>query len=167
MRILYIMRHAKSSWKDPTLDDHRRPLKKRGKRDVKEMGRRLAARGITPDIVVSSDARRAVDTAVAVMDALGLAEGQLILQPALYHVSATDLRELIHDLPDAWGRVMLFGHNPAFTELANLFLDPPLTNLPTAGVVELYFDCPTWRDIDRQCLARAVVDYPKMGIPPP
>jgi phosphohistidine phosphatase len=161
MKILYIMRHAKSSWKDASLDDHRRPLKKRGKRDSKEMGRRLAARAIAPDYIMSSDARRAMDTATAIVAALGIPADRIHRQPALYHVTASELQQLIHDLPDRYARVMLFGHNPTLTDFVNAFLDPPIPNLPTCGIVELHFACEAWREIDTGCVSRRHVDFPK------
>ena len=161
MKMLTIVRHAKSSWKDPTLDDHQRPLKKRGKRDAKEMGRRLAARSVIPDHIISSDARRAVDTAVAITRALGIPANQIHLQPALYHMTDKELVEMVGELSDAWTRVMLFGHNPTLTDFVNRFLRNHLPNLPTSGIVELHFDCASWRDVDPRNVAYRHVDFPK------
>lgn len=161
MKILYIMRHAKSSWKDPILDDHRRPLKKRGQRDAVEMGRRLSARAVRPDCIFSSDARRAMDTAVAVTRALGIDPDQIRPRPELYHATADALRHFVRHLSDRWTRVMLFGHNPTLTDFVNPFLDSPMANLPTAGLVQLDFDCPAWQDVDPRNVTGRYIDFPK------
>ncbi len=161
MKTLYLLRHAKSSWKDPGLSDHERPLNKRGKRDVPEMGKRLKSRGVLPDLILSSDARRALDTALPIAEMMGAPADAIRRKAGLYHASDSSILELIKGLNDRWGQVMVAGHNPGLTDLANNFLPDFLPNLPTAGVVELCFDVDTWRDIDALRLVRHEVDFPK------
>jgi phosphohistidine phosphatase len=161
MKILYLMRHAKSSWKDPDLSDHRRPLNKRGKKNAPEMGRRLKKQGAIPDVIVSSDARRALDTAAAVAAILDLPADAIHQDDALYHASPDRILDIIQHFTDKWKRVMVVGHNPGFTELANRFVVHPIANMPTAGIVELRFDVRAWRHIGPHNLTFSCFDYPK------
>ena len=161
MKTLILMRHAKSSWKDPDLVDHQRPLNKRGKKNAPEMGRRLKKKGSTPDAIVSSDARRALDTAAAVAAKLNLSANAIHQSEALYHASPDRILDVIRQIPDKWKRVMVVGHNPGFTELANRFVAHPIANIPTAGIVELRFDAPSWRHIGSDNLKSSSFDYPK------
>lgn len=161
MKTLYLMRHAKSSWKDLDLVDHQRPLNKRGKKDAPEMGRRLKARDVQLDIIVSSDARRAVDTAAAVANVFGLPPKMIRQTTDFYSASANEILDAVHHFKDKWKRVMIIGHNPGFTELAHRFYPHPIANIPTAGVVELRFKVPSWRHIDRNHLEFSSFDFPK------
>jgi phosphohistidine phosphatase len=161
MKTLFIIRHAKSSWKKPKLSDHQRPLNKRGKRNVVDMGGRLKDRAIRPDLIISSDARRAMDTAMAIIAKLGISPVILREEPALYLASAMQILDIAQNLDDRWQQVMIFGHNPGLTEFVNFFYPQPIANLPTAGVVELRFNVKTWRDIDRQNVMFSDFDFPK------
>jgi phosphohistidine phosphatase len=161
MKTLLIVRHAKSSWKDPRLADHQRPLNKRGKKAAPEMARRLRKRELRPDAIVSSDARRALDTAAAMATGLGLPDQTIRPTPGLYHAGPEEILSTIHNFKDNWQQVMLVGHNPGFTELANAFYPHRIDNVPTAGVVELRFDVRSWREIDRDNLDFYDFDFPK------
>ena len=161
MKSLYLMRHAKSSWKQPELDDHQRPLNKRGKKAAPEMGRRLNQRGILLDAIVSSDARRAMDTAAAVAKTVGLAFNDIHPDAGLYHASPNRILHAIGRLDDQWKRVMLVGHNPGFTELANRFYPQVIANVPTAGIVFLRFETSSWKHINRNNMTFSDFDYPK------
>jgi phosphohistidine phosphatase len=161
MKTLYILRHAKSSWKDPTLADHQRPLNKRGKRNVPLMGKRLKARAVRPDRIVCSDARRALDTAIPIAGILDLDPAVIQREPRLYHASEGRLLKLLSRLDDRWAKVMIVGHNPGLTEIANRFLPRRLPNLPTAGIVELRFAMDSWQAIDSHKLVHSSVDFPK------
>ena len=161
MKILLIVRHAKSSWKDPHLVDHQRPLNKRGKKAAPEMGRRLKKRGERPDMIVSSDARRAVDTAASMAEIIGVPPKAIRQTPELYHGTPDRILAVIHQFNDQWKRVMLVGHNPGLTETANRFIPDPIANIPTAGIVELRFNVPSWRNIDRGNLTFNSFDFPK------
>lgn len=161
MKTLFIMRHAKSSWKDPRLDDHRRPLNKRGKKTAPTMGQRLKEKGVQLDVIVSSDARRAVDTAASVAGVLGLSSEDIREMPELYHASPDRILDIVKAFPDHWKQVMLVGHNPGLTELANRYLSPPIASIPTAGIVELRFESLLWREIEPACLGLSWLDFPK------
>lgn len=161
MKTLLIVRHAKSSWKDPALLDHQRPLNKRGKKAAPEMGKRLRKKGLWPDIIISSDARRAMDTAVSMAEMLILSPKLIRQNPAFYHSTPDRILDAVHQFEDKWKQVMLVGHNPGFTELANRFYPHTIANLPTAGVVELRFKTGVWRRIHRDNLDFSSFDFPK------
>lgn len=161
MKTLLLMRHAKSSWKDAALQDHERPLNKRGLNAAPEMGRRLKQRGIQLDAIVSSDARRALDTAEAVARTLSLPPEALRRAPDLYDAGTAEILGVIRRFDDTWQQVLVVGHNPGFTDLANRFSPQPIANVPTAGIIAFWFDTPTWRDIDGAHLTASMFDYPK------
>ena len=113
---LFVLRHAKSSWKDPGQADHDRPLAGRGRRAAKALARHLREERIEPELVLCSTARRARETLERIEPALGVADVRF--EPALYGASAGALLERLHDVPDHVGSVMLIGHNPGLQELA-------------------------------------------------
>jgi phosphohistidine phosphatase len=155
------MRHAKSSWKDVRLRDRERPLNKRGKRDAPEMGRRIAASGVRPSLILSSPALRAWNTAKAVADALNYPREFLQKEDALYLASVERILDVIVSQDNRFNNIMLFGHNPGFTEFAN-FLVPGLTaNLPTAGVVSVEIDQDDWSLYERPSTNLLLHDWPK------
>ena len=161
MKTLYIVRHAKSSWKDPGLEDHQRPLNKRGRRDVPVMGSRLKARAVRPDLIVTSDARRALDTAIPIAEMLGLERSVIRRDAGLYHASDAWILERVKALDDGWQQVMIVGHNPGLNEFVNRFLASPIPNLPTVGIVELGFKIDAWQAIDQKRLVHSIFDFPK------
>lgn len=161
MKTLLLMRHAKSSWKDPRITGHQRPLNKRGKRAVADMGARFKTRGLRPDLFLSSDARRALDTATAICQALDMPASEIQADPGLYLATPERILSIVHELDDRWQQVMLFGHNPGFLAFANRFYPQPIAKLPTAGIVELVFDIRHWRDIEQQRLMDSRFDFPK------
>ena len=160
---LFLVRHAKSSWDDPTISDHKRPLNERGYRNASEMGRRLSDRGVSPDALISSTALRARTTARIIADSLGWPEERVVLDRALYHASATELQEYIGGLNDAHTSVMLFGHNPGMTSLVSHLFGLALDNLPTCGVVHLQFSTESWAEASRSMPCEATIDFPKNG----
>jgi len=164
MKILTIVRHAKSSWKDASLRDKDRPLNKRGKRDAPEMGRRINEHGIRPSLIVSSPAKRAWTTARSVADEIGYPREFLQREPDLYLASVDRILDVIVAQDNGFNSLMLFGHNPGFTDFAN-FLVPGLThNLPTAGVVSVEIDQDDWNLYDRPTTKLLVHDWPKKGL---
>ena len=167
MRTLVLVRHAKSSWKDAELADRDRPLNPRGRRDAPEMGRRLAARGATPDRIVTSPAFRAATTASVIADAVGYPEREIIQDERLYGAGSEEILEVIRGIENRFDRVFLFGHNPGLTDLVNKLSEEPIPNVPTCGVVEFRIAGEAWRDVRRDTVMRVEFDYPKRsrGVP--
>ena len=158
---LFLVRHAKSSWDDPTISDHDRPLNERGFRNTLEMGRRLSDRGLSPDALISSTALRARTTAEIMAGSINFPKDQIVFDRALYHASATELQEYFGGLDDSHFSVMLFGHNPGMTSLVSHLFGLPIDNLPTCGVVHLQFSAESWAEASRSMPSEALIDFPK------
>jgi phosphohistidine phosphatase len=161
MRTLTLVRHAKSSWSDPSLSDRNRPLNKRGERDAPKMGKRIAAAGIRPSLIISSPAVRAWTTAKVVAEAIAYPLEFLQREDGLYLASLDRLLDVVAAQDEGFKSLMLFGHNPGLTEFAN-FLSPGLTNnVPTAGVVSVAIDGADWSLYGRPATELVIFDYPK------
>ena len=158
---LLLVRHAKSSWDDPYLGDHDRPLNERGLRNAPDMGKRLQGLGIRPDAWISSTALRAITTAEILAEQVGFPKEQIQRSKDLYHASATVLQEFIAELDDRIRSVALFGHNPGMTSLVANLYGLQIGNLPTCGVVHLQFNENTWSAVSSAPPARAYFDFPK------
>src|SRR6266545_2343824 len=112
MKTLLVLRHAKSSWEQPSLDDHTRPLNARGERDAPRMGRLVRAEHLAPDLMISSDAARARATAEAMAEAARYS-GTIRLEPRLYHASASEIIDVLRtEIDEDVATVMIVGHNP-------------------------------------------------------
>jgi len=161
MKTLTLVRHAKSSWKDNSLADRDRPLNKRGKRDAPEMGRRIAAAGIRPSLIVSSPAVRAWTTAKIIANEIGYPREFLQRDNGLYLASVNGILDVIVAQDPGFNNLMLVGHNPGFTDFAN-YLVPGLTNnMPTASVVSVELDSEDWSLYDKPAAELLFYDFPK------
>ncbi|NPD15438.1 histidine phosphatase family protein [Xinfangfangia sp. D13-10-4-6] len=146
MKRLILTRHAKSSWDDPTMADHDRPLNERGQAAAADLGQWLASRGYLPGQVLCSDALRTWETWSGI--SRGLPEGATLeLKPALYHagpdVMLTVLRKATADC------VMMLGHNPGIAEFAHRLvartpISSQFTRYPTGATLVADFDVETW-----------------------
>ncbi|MDO8455226.1 MAG: histidine phosphatase family protein [Sulfurimonas sp.] len=159
MKRVYLIRHAKSSWKDSLLDDFERPLNKRGKSDAPLMGSRLKDKKIIPDIILSSPAVRAKRTAEIIAKKIGF-EKEIVFKKDIYEANATTLHKILTKIADKNSVAFLFGHNPSLNELAEKYLEFN-ENIPTCGVVEIEFDCDSWVDISVKNAKLVSFDYPK------
>lgn len=161
-KLLLICRHAKSSWQDHTLGDVDRPLNKRGQRDAPEMGRRLRQRSLRPDLIVASHAVRARTTAGLYADQLGYPQERIRIEPTLYAATTRALLTLLRQVDPGVARVMIVGHNPEFTALANLLGGKvAIDNLPTSGIVALEFAVDSWADLAPGAGRLLFFDFPK------
>ncbi|GEO02581.1 phosphoglycerate mutase [Adhaeribacter aerolatus] len=161
MKTLYLMRHAKSSWDFPELSDHDRPLNNRGRKDAPLMGRELASREVTLDLIVSSSAVRALTTATLVAKELEYDTEKIAVEEEIYKASKQELLSIIKNIPNQFDKVLLVGHNYTISELANMLSPEMVPTMPTAAVVCLNFNCGTWAEISRQNAANLFFDYPK------
>lgn len=144
MKTLLILRHAKSSWKFPDLSDHDRPLNRRGKRDAPRMGKTLKERELVPDLVISSTATRAKDTASAVAKHSGY-KGKRIRFESLYAAEPGAYLAVLRELTDNYQRVLIVGHNPGVEELIEL-LTGEIHIVPTCTLAQIEFDIEKWSD---------------------
>jgi phosphohistidine phosphatase len=162
MKILTLVRHAKSSWGDSALTDRQRPLNARGERDAPEMGTRIAQHGIRPSLILTSPAVRARTTATIIAHELGYPIEFLQSEDALYLASLDDILDVVVAQDNGFNNLMIVGHNPGLTEFAN-FLVPGITNnLPTAGVVAVQMDCEDWALHTQPTCELLTYDYPKL-----
>ncbi|KAA5549183.1 SixA phosphatase family protein [Adhaeribacter rhizoryzae] len=161
MKTLYLMRHAKSSWDFPELSDHDRPLNNRGRKDAPLMGRELASREVTVDLIVASSAVRALTTATLVARELEYDTEKIAVEEEIFQASKQDLLSIIKNIPNQFDKVLLVGHNYTISELANLLSPEMVPTMPTAAVVCLNFNCDTWAEIAKQNAAFAFYEYPK------
>ncbi len=161
MKTIVIVRHAKSSWSNPGLSDHQRPLNKRGLRDAPVMGVRLAEWGPPVDRVISSSATRALTTAELITQEMGLPWDEIQVEDSLYHAGEDDLLDIIWEQENYLDGIMLFGHNPGMTYLVNDLSDLDLDNLPTCSIVVLQFEVDSWAEIGEVTATSATFDFPK------
>lgn len=160
MKKLYLIRHAKSSWKEEGISDFDRPLKGRGIRDAHTTGQWLHSQEEAPDLLISSPATRAIHTALIFAQELKYPFSDIAIEPKLYHASMKDIHKTLENLDDRLNSVYLFGHNPALTEFVNLCIDHIIDNVPTTGVACLKFETDTWRDLSQEA-ELVFFDYPK------
>jgi phosphohistidine phosphatase len=160
MKRLFLIRHAKSSWDDVALADQDRPLNERGRRDAPKIGGRLARREVKPDLILSSPALRALTTAKIIAGKLDYKRKHIVIDDRLYAAEADDLLEVIHALDDRLQCVMIVGHNPELSELAQR-LCSEISHLPTGAVAEFGFALTSWSDIGTCPAATVAFDYPK------
>lgn len=146
MKTLYLVRHAKSSWKDD-VDDHKRPLKKKGKADAALVSQKAKKEVIPPQQIVSSDAVRALSTADYFKEAFEISDEHFKTEHDLYDFRGANVMRVIKALDDDVDRVLIVGHNHAFTSIANMLGNRYIENLPTCGFVQLEFDENHWSDI--------------------
>jgi len=146
MKLLSILRHAKSSWGDSSLDDHDRPLNKRGLRDAPRMGELIREQGLVPDTILCSTARRARDTALAVAAAAGFPD-EVRFTRRLYGANPATHVEALRALPDVAAHALVIGHNPGLEELLAVLVGASHT-LPTAALAVVELPIESWSELD-------------------
>jgi len=161
MKTLTLLRHAKSSWSEPGLADHERPLNRRGERDAPKIGRRLCVARIRPSLIISSTATRAWTTAKIVAHEMSYPTEFLQREAELYLAGLNSLIDVVGDQDIGFNSLLIVAHNPGLTELAN-YLVPGLTNnLPTCGVLSVSFDSEIWDLRGMTEFEMQYFDYPK------
>ncbi len=161
MRTLFLIRHAKSSWDNPGLRDFNRPLNERGLRDAPKMAKLLVNQGIKPDLVVSSPAKRALTTALFFAEAFDIDEEAVVRKQEIYEADPMDILQIISDLPNTAQTVLLFGHNPTFTDVANRFSENFIDNVPTCGIVQIESEADSWKSFYEGNAAVKAIFVPK------
>jgi len=152
MKILYVLRHAKSDWGDSSLEDFDRPLNARGKKAAKAVGREFRKRKIKPDLVLASPAVRAQQTIERVEDGYG-SKFDVEDELRIYGSEPETLVDLIRSAPDDVDRLLIVGHNPGLQDLVvklsrpGELLDEATEKFPTAALAEIRFDTESWNGI--------------------
>lgn len=145
MKTLLILRHAKSSWKISGQADHDRPLNDRGKRDAPCIGKLLLEKGLTPDLILSSTAKRTRKTASLVAESCGY-QGEISKVQDLYLAGPSNYLDALRDLDDATDRVLVVGHNPGIEDLVQEFVGE-FHHMPTAALAHLELEIDSWANL--------------------
>ena len=161
MRTLYLTRHAKSSWDDPDTDDFHRPLNSRGERDAPFMAKAFSARGERIERMVSSPAVRAISTARLFAEALGIADADIAQHREMYLADHRVLLRVVNLMSDDHARVMLFGHNPGFSELVEHISDGDIGEMPTCSTVRIDLAVDSWSEVSAGLGNMVWYDFPK------
>ena len=161
MKKIYLIRHAKSSWKNETVDDFERVLNSRGKRDVVFMGRRLKMFDVKPDIIYASPAKRAEKTAKEIAREIDYDKKKIKSIDTLYESSYEKYLELIHETDDSYSSIFIIAHNPTITEVGERLSGAILSNIPTCAIVCISFDVESFKEITEESGHILFFDYPK------
>ncbi len=161
MKTLFLNRHAKSSWASRETSDFDRPLNERGEFDAPVMGKRLAKREESIGLIVSSPANRALSTAKIIAAEIGYDHHDIKEIESIYEASVKDLLRIVNSLPDFCDRVMLFGHNPGFTDFADYLTGSGIMNIPTCGICKIVFNTDHWIEVSAHTGHLAYFDFPK------
>jgi phosphohistidine phosphatase len=161
VRRLTLMRHGDAQWKDPEVTDFVRPLNRRGSNESEAMGRRLSELTLIPDLIISSPARRAQQTAEIVARELALLPRSIRLEEALYLAGAQEILRLARTIGPRVPHLMIIGHNPGMSELANLLApNADLGGLATAAFCTLTFDTEQWSAVGPSIMREVVNETP-------
>jgi phosphohistidine phosphatase len=161
LRQLTLLRHAKSSWDDAAIKDRNRPLNERGERDAPLMGSRLRDRGSRPTLIITSPAVRARRTAQIIAREIGYPEEFLQREDDLYLASPSQIAAVVARQDSSFRDVIVCGHNPGLTELANRLTGAGIDNVPTAGLVVIGLNLSQWSDLDGARGELLLFDYPR------
>lgn len=145
MKTLLLMRHAKSSWKDSKLADHERPLKKRGYKDAINIAKVLKKKDLIPDMIISSSAIRAVETAKSVIEKTNYS-GEFIVQDVLYMAEPATYVEKISLTPDTVNRLLVIGHNPGLESLVQILGDK-IDSMPSGALAVIVLPIQNWAEL--------------------
>jgi phosphohistidine phosphatase len=152
MRTLYLLRHAKSSWKDETLRDFDRPLKGRGRRAAEQMGEVLAEEKLKSPLVISSPAVRARETTELVLESAGL-KIKPRFEERIYEADVRTLLAVVQSIPDSSNTAIMVGHNPGFENLLS-YLTGDNRHMSTCALAKIEFDVASWSEVSEEEMGR-------------
>jgi phosphohistidine phosphatase len=160
MKTLHIVRHGKSTWDMPGISDLDRPLLEKGMSNAFLMGEILSKKYGKPGLIISSHANRALHTALLFARSMRVSMNVIQINEKLYESETSSVIEIVEETNSKIDHLVIVGHNPTFTDLANLFLPNRIDNIPTSGVVTLQFDSKDWDIIDKTPVFTEV-EFPK------
>ena len=147
MKTLYLVRHAKSDWGNENLKDIDRPLNQRGYNDAYLLSKQFAKQQTHPELIITSSATRAYSTCTIFTRALNYNEQHILLVPQIYEAPVDSILSSIASIDDKINSLMVFGHNPGFTDTFNTISDSDINDLPTCGILGIKFDIKSWNEI--------------------
>jgi phosphohistidine phosphatase len=160
IRELFIVRHAKSSWDYDNISDIDRPLKLKGIRNAYEMARRMKIDRNLPQSFISSPANRALHTAIIFLSVFELPFSNLVIDKRLYGYGKNEIMEVIKSQNNDILKLMIFGHNPDFSEIARTFAGNQSIELTTCGIAVFEFKCKSWSEISASNVTFEFHDFP-------
>jgi phosphohistidine phosphatase len=162
MKTIYLVRHAKASWDEPGVSDADRPLIPKGVKNTKLIVDFLLKRESSIDLIISSPAVRAFETAKIVAEGLNYPVNKIKIDRKIYDGYYDRILDIIYGTSSDLNSLMIFGHNPTITNLANLFLHPGIEAMPTSCIVCLSFLVDKWEEIPSNEAVREFIVFPKM-----
>lgn len=160
-KTLYLIRHAQSYEKAPDQQDKERELNSIGLQNSTRMGINLNKKGITPNIIISSPAKRAVQTAGLIAEQLNYEVEKIHQNDEIYEASARTLLQVVNRLKDNWGIVVLVGHNPAISYLAEYISNSEIGTMSTCGVATIQFS-KSWNEVSEHSGELISYEYPDL-----
>lgn len=162
MKTLYLVRHAKSSWEEPGTKDIDRPLIEKGIKKTQRVIEYFQKNKISVDLMISSPAVRAYETAKLIAKGIDYPVKNIKQDNKIYDGYYDRILDIIYSTPNEVNSLMIFGHNPTITHLANLFLYPGIDMLPTSGAAGISFDTDKWGNIPGTEPKKEFIIFPKM-----
>ena len=160
MKELILIRHAKSSWSNPLLEDFERPLNKRGAKNAPFMAKILKQKEVNPDLIISSPSKRTKDTLDFFIKEFDY-KGEIIFEESIYEAPYINILKVIKNIDDKHKTIFLFGHNPGFNDLTDFLLGRFEDNIPTCGVLKIDFDTNYWKNISKDNSKLIFFNFPK------
>jgi len=161
-KTLFLIRHAKSSWDDPSLNDFDRPLNERGKKDAPAMAKKLKDQKIKLDAFVSSPAKRARQTCSRFIKEFDFKKKKIIVDEKLYEATEENFYDVVENLKNKWDTVAIFSHNPGITSFANSLTEIRIDDMPTCSIFALKIDADKWKNFKTAKKKFWFFDYPKI-----
>jgi phosphohistidine phosphatase len=147
MKYLLLIRHAKSSWSNPTLEDVARPLNARGKKEAILLGNFLKELELIPDQILTSHAKRARKTTKKINKSLLLQKDKILINEIIYTDDHRDIIKLLCSVGDEINLLSIVGHSPSLLVLGNYLIRTKIENISTCGIILIRFEEDTWKDI--------------------
>lgn len=161
MKTLLLIRHAKSDWEDPSLQDFDRPLNERGKRDAPAMAQRLLDKDIAIDAFISSPAKRAKKTAGIFANAYGIDKEAILFFDELYLAPPSVFYNVISRTDNTLNHIAVFAHNPGISDFANELTNARVDDLPTCGIFAVSAETDDWATFSTATKNFLFCDFPK------
>jgi len=162
MKTIYLVRHGKAVKRDVKLPDFQRTLVKKGKEESLDMAKKIKKVGICPDILISSSADRALETAHIFAQRIGYSKKKIMVKDSLYNALKKEvLLDVIQNVDNTYHSVMLFGHEPAFSHFAAFLLKDFSEGIPKSGIISIDFRRKTWKGVTKGNGRLKHFDYPR------
>jgi len=158
MKKLFLIRHAKSDWNNPSLKDIERPLNERGYSNANTMAQHLKE---VPDLIMTSPAVRAASTALIFAKHWSYTPNNIVIRQELYDTGRKEYLSVIKDLSNDYNHVVLFAHNPTISELADYLTQGLPMEMPTCAIAGISFKLDSWNNIKPKSGELFLFDYPK------